>query len=94
MSIQSDADTSFLVAPCPHCAKDVLTARDLDDHGELIPICMHCEASLEQETSSARWVTPAELVALGYFVDGYVPEEEDGEKGCRGGSCGVRQPAN
>lgn len=68
-----------------------MTARDLSETGELIEVCMHCETPLLIEEHSSRWVGPAQVVALGYFLDGYVPEDEEGEGGCRGGACGVRQ---
>jgi hypothetical protein len=83
----------FIIAPCESCDRDVLTARDLDEHDALVCVCVHCGAVVDEHDSRARRVGPAELVEMDYFVDGYVPDDgHDKEGGCRGGSCGVRQP--
>ena len=80
--------TAFLIGPCGGCGRVVLTARDLLDE-ELVDRCIHCEELLSGE--DLEWAEPARVVELGYFIDGYRPESSDGERGCRGGSCGVQQ---
>ncbi|MBA2660960.1 MAG: hypothetical protein H0U74_01590 [Bradymonadaceae bacterium] len=85
---------SFLVVDCPTCKRAVLTARDLDADGEFIDICLHCEHVLLADAPSARWMDARTVLELGYFVDGVEEDEGCGseEGGCKGGTCGVRQP--
>lgn len=84
---------AFFAAPCACRPEHALTlaARALGPDGDLIWVCESCDARLD--ASQGRWVEPAELVDLGYFIDGYEPEARHGEPGgCRGGRCGVAQP--
>lgn len=78
---------AFLIAPCSNCAEDVLLAYDLLE-GELITRCIHCDLQIARSTASEA--TGAEVAALGYSVPG--ESAEGGERGCRDGQCGVRQP--
>jgi hypothetical protein len=87
------SEASFLVIHCHSCARDVLTARDLDDKGRLGDACLHCEARLDREDPSAQWVDADQLVERGYVVEGHQSaSDEDTGRGCRGGSCGILQP--
>lgn len=97
MSLPNEAldPTFFLVVDCPGCARSVLTARDLDDDGQLVDVCLHCETVLAADAPSARWLDARAVLALGYFVDGVAEPQDDGcsTGGCNGGSCGIQQPA-
>ena len=77
----------FLVARCDTCDRTVLTARDLDSDGALVLACVHCDTALDD---IPRPVDVDELDAMGYVVEGRL--EPHGERGCRDGGCGVRQP--
>ncbi len=91
-SAASEAVT-FLVVHCPQCAREVLTARDLDADGQLVDVCLHCAARLDRQAPSARWLDADALSQRGYFVDGSEAKaSRHGTRGCRGGSCGVQQP--
>lgn len=76
----------FDVAPCPVCAREVLLTFDLIDD-ELVRRCLHCGTVM---SAAAREVPSSELAGLGYVLEGN--ETSHGERGCRGGQCGVRQP--
>lgn len=78
---------AFLLAPCLHCARDVLLAYDLV--GEvLVTRCIHCEHEIS--SAIARPATADEVVNAGYTIEGH--RAADGSRGCRDGQCGVRQP--
>lgn len=82
----------FRVGHCPQCERTVLTARDLDDDA-LVEVCMHCSCNLSSlNPQTLQWAEADQLVELGYFVDGFEPEDCDSHGGCNDGSCGVRQP--
>ena len=83
------AAPGFLVAPCPTCERRVLSGRDLDHDGELILVCIHCGGRLDPAEATAG--DAAELDELGYDV-GETPQSVHGERGCRDGQCGIRQP--
>lgn len=76
----------FQLGECPNCGPDVLLAADLDERDELVPVCAHCGARLEEATR-VREVGPSTLLRYGYDVEG-----ERDELGCGscGGSCGVK----
>ena len=82
-------NSAFLVASCPRCERDpvLLVWALLGD--ELVTRCLHCDTPVDQEL--ARPADPDELADLGYDVGG-APANEHGERGCRDGQCGVRQP--
>lgn len=80
-------ELTFAVGACPDCDDEVLAAADLD--GDLIVrVCVDCGARLEQ----VRWVRDDSVRAMGYGL----PEKPGTptKRGCRGGQCGVRQPAS
>ena len=76
----------------PGCGREVVAARGLGPDGALVWECSHCAGPLDARSPQARWVGPAALEQLGYFVDGHEPEAPHGGSGCRGGRCGVAQP--
>ncbi len=82
--------STFRTAPCPHCDRPVLTARDLVDE-DLRDRCVHCDHLFDPEEIS--WAAPDEVLAMGYFIEGF-DSQPSSERGCKGGTCGVRQPAN
>ena len=75
---------TFFIADCPRCARQVLLAHDLQDDA-LITQCVHCGQRIDDATE----VDAARLDSLGYTVEGMAKPK--GERGCRGGQCGVRQ---
>jgi hypothetical protein len=87
------AQATFLVIYCTECQREVLSASDLDEHDQIVDVCMHCDRHLDRNDDSARWVDAHALTEHGYFVDGLdTAEDRHGGSGCRGGSCGVQQP--
>ncbi len=86
---------AFFTAPCP-CQGErtwTLAARALGPQDSLVWVCSACDAP--DDEAQGRWASPEELVALGYFIDGYEPPARHGEPGgCRGGRCGVAQPGD
>lgn len=78
----------FLIVRCAPCGRDVLACHDLDDDGNLEARCIHCDALVA--TEQARQVSVEELREWGYLVEGQ--QDPHGERGCRDGGCGVRQP--
>lgn len=87
------AEAIFLLIYCDACEREVLSACELDRGSEIIDICLHCDAQLDREDGSARWVDAHALDEHGYFVEG--SEKRDtrhGGGGCRGKSCGIKQP--
>lgn len=80
---------SFRVGFCPTCDKKVLTAKNLA-HGDLVDLCVHCDHELLEE--AIQWISARSVAGLGYDIDGYGDEDCDSHGGCRGGTCGVRQP--
>lgn len=86
-------EATFLVIPCATCQQQVLSARELDEKGRMIDVCVHCDEPLDRDHPSALWLDADALQARGYFVEGHDSlEDRHGGGGCRGGSCGVRQP--
>lgn len=84
---------SFLLVECASCEREVLSHADLGPDGQLIRVCVHCERPLDADHPSARWLDADALAERGYLVDGRdSPDERHGGRGCRGGSCGIRQP--
>jgi hypothetical protein len=81
-------DVSFLVAPCGACDRTVLTARDLDADHRVVVVCVHCAERLDPD--EGRYVAADDLDAMGYILEN--TGEPHGERGCRDGACGVRQP--
>lgn len=85
-----DDTPSFFVAPCEPCGRVVLCARALHHHA-LCWTCMTCDAPVDE--AAGRWVQADALPTLGYTTPTLDPPDRhgDGEAGCRGGQCGVRQ---
>ncbi len=50
--------------------------------------CADCGCSVTSD--AIEWIGLDAAHELGYKIDGYHPPT--GERGCRGGSCGVQQP--
>lgn len=72
---------TFPVGRCETCDRQVLAAQDLDESGELVPICPHCDTLL---TSIETTMGGLALRSLGYDVEGEGPKT----LGCgTGGSC-------
>jgi ribosomal protein S27AE len=75
----------FQLGQCPKCGPDVLLAGDLDDGGEIVPICSHCGAPIPHD-ARVRELGPSSLTRYGYVVEG-----EGDTRGCGsdGGGCGA-----
>ncbi len=78
---------SFPIAPCPACDRHVLLEAAILE-GDLIHICFHCGAPTDRET--IEWVSEDAINRSGYITEGW--QDPHGERGCRGGACGVQQP--
>ncbi len=78
---------AFLLAACPTCDEEVLLAYALVAD-ELVTCCLHCDRVID--SGSAREASVEEVVAAGYPVEG--APKPAGDRGCRDGKCGVRQP--
>ena len=78
----------FPVATCPACNDVRLLCWDVDSRGDLVAQCTECGAAVPRSEVNAA--TMDELIELGYPVDG--APVASGERGCRGGQCGVQQP--
>lgn len=80
---------TFFIAPCSCCQQDVLGHRTLDVQGQLGWQCVRCDQPLDPQ--QGRWESAQSLDELGFFLEKQELEPH-GDSGCRGGSCGVRQP--
>jgi len=74
----------FPLAHCARCAREVLVAVAVDEHGEDRRRCVHCEAELDPD--DLRWVAEGELERVGYAV--WLEREHCGRPDCGGGRCG------
>lgn len=94
--VESSAEPAqpvFLMVHCAQCQREVLSACDLDAHGDMVDVCLHCGTHLDRDDESARWVDADFLDAHGYFVEGNQRRDDrHGGGGCRGKACGVQQP--
>jgi hypothetical protein len=77
---------SLPAAHCSTCDRTAIVEWTLDADGELASLCIHCSSALTVE----RYVSLTEAVELGYVAPGHEPPS--GDRGCRDGQCGVRQP--
>ncbi len=78
----------FPVTSCATCGRDVLCYLDLDTDDNEIARCLEC--ATEAPPVAIRWLSLAELEALGY---GYVlPEGGCGRPDCGNGRCGRATP--
>lgn len=81
--------SAFPTARCAPCAKSVLTYVTLDERGDEIRCCVHCDGAIVEDL---RWLTASELEAEGYEI-GYRPQDKPEDKpksggGCDSGGCG------
>lgn len=77
--------SAFPTARCEPCAKSVLTYVTLDERGDEVRCCVHCDSVIVEEL---RWLTASELEAEGYEI-GYRPRDEKSGDGCGSGGCGT-----
>ena len=74
--------TTFPIARCAPCGRDVLAHLWLDDRDGRYG-CIHCDAELDPR--ELRWVSEAALAAAGYAV--WAEREHCGRPDCGGGRC-------
>lgn len=77
---------SLPAAHCEHCEKEVVVEWELEDD-ELVSLCIHCSKVVDV----THHIDLTHALALGYVAPGF--ESKHGERGCRDGACGVRQPS-
>lgn len=82
--------SAFPTAPCEPCGKSVLTYVTLDERGDEVRRCVHCDGAIVE---TLRWLTAPELEAEGYEI-GYRPDDKPKsgggcDSGC--GSCATRK---
>lgn len=82
-------EPSLPTAPCQRCACVVIVTLALDDSGALQQRCIRCDQPIDPV---GAYTALSNLDAMGYDV-GATEARRDGHGGCRGGQCGVRQPA-
>ena len=75
--------STFPVARCVPCGRDVLAHVALDRDGGERYGCLHCDAALDP--AELRWVAEPELAAVGYAV--WDEGEHCGRPDCGGGRC-------
>ena len=75
--------TTFPIARCAPCDRDVLAHLWLDDHDGERYGCIHCDAELDPR--ELRWVSEDALAAAGYAV--WAEREHCGRPDCGGGRC-------
>ncbi len=78
---------SLPAANCENCERLAIVEWNLDGE-DLWSACIHCGTRVEVET----YVSLSDAVSLGYVAPGF--EEPHGDRGCRDGQCGVRQPTS
>ncbi len=76
--------SAFPTARCEPCGKSVLTYVILDEGGQEVRCCVHCDAAIVE---SLRWLNASELEAEGYEI-GYRPDDKPKSGGCDSGGCG------
>jgi hypothetical protein len=76
---------AFPTARCEPCAKSVLTYVTLDERGDEVRCCMHCDGVIAEQL---RWLTASELEAEGYEI-GYRPDAEQKAGGGCSSGCGT-----
>jgi DNA-directed RNA polymerase subunit RPC12/RpoP len=75
--------TTFPVARCAPCGRDVLAHLWVDARDDERYACIHCDAELDP--AELRWVVEAELAGAGYAVQ--AEREHCGRPDCGGGRC-------
>ena len=73
---------AFPTARCEPCDKSVLTYVTLDERGDEVRCCVHCDGIIGEEL---RWLNASELESEGYEI-GY---RADDKAKSAGGSCGT-----
>jgi len=82
--VTAEAPSTFPVARCGPCGRDVLAHLSLDAADRERYGCIHCDAELDP--AELRWVSEPELDAVGYAV--WQERENCGRPDCGGGRCG------
>jgi hypothetical protein len=75
--------STFPMARCAPCARQVLAHLALDDADAERYACIHCDAELDP--AELRWVSEPELAGLGYAV--WAEREHCGRPDCGSGRC-------
>lgn len=85
---------SFLTFECA-CKPDQsqLAERDLVND-ELVWVCPSCAKLVDASAHGVQWVDADRLMQMGFVIEGLIEPPKHGDGGCRGGQCGVRQPAH
>jgi hypothetical protein len=78
--------STFPMARCISCQKDVLTCVRFDDAGVEYRACAHCDTPIAGELS---WVSATELESTGYRIGQRRPTT--GGCGCGSGGCRIRK---
>ena len=78
--------STFPVAYCASCAKDVLTCVMLDEAGTEYRACAHCDTPI---AAAIAWISATELESTGYEVGARRPKA--GGCGCSSGGCSIRK---
>jgi len=79
--------STFPMARCVSCQKDVLTCVMFDDAGVEYRACAHCDTPIASELS---WVSAVELESTGYQIG--QRRGKTGGCGCGSGGCSIRKP--
>jgi hypothetical protein len=82
------AAAEFPVTCCASCAREVLCYLDLDGDERQIICCVEC--ATPADPAAVRWLTLADLEALGYGL--VLPEAGCGRPDCGQGRCGRSAP--
>jgi hypothetical protein len=78
--------STFPMAHCASCGKDVLTCVMIDDAGAEYRACAHCDAPI---AAKIDWVSAAELESTGYEIGS--GKRKAGGCGCSSGGCSIRK---
>ena len=76
-------ETTFPVARCAPCGRDVLAHVWLDPGADERYGCIHCDAEIDP--AELRWVAERELDGIGYAT--WAEREHCGRPDCGGGKC-------
>lgn len=85
MNTTNEFAPSLPASNCTSCDREVVVEWTLTGE-ELRSLCIHCGEPLDV----SHYVSLESAVELGYVAPGFEPSH--GERGCRDGSCGIRQP--
>jgi hypothetical protein len=81
--MSAEAVSTFPVARCAPCGRDVLAHLRIDERDDERYECVHCDAELDP--AELRWVPEAELAGVGYVIE--AEREHCGRPDCGGGRC-------